>query len=70
MQKAEEIIEKILNERKDLSRDEILGLMEKKKKEAEEKLLESVEKQALEKLKRGEKLTWEEFKVLAEKGLA
>ncbi|MEM3565786.1 MAG: hypothetical protein QXK18_02815 [Candidatus Bathyarchaeia archaeon] len=51
-------------------RGEISAEEEKKKKEAEEKLLESVEKQALEKLKRGEKLTWEEFKVLAEKGLA
>ncbi len=51
-------------------REEISAEEEKKRKETEEKLLESVEKQAVEKLKRGEKLTWEEFKVLAEKGLA
>lgn len=51
-------------------REEIFADEEKKRRETEEKLLESVEKQALEKLKRGEKLTWEEFKVLTEKGLA
>ncbi|MEM3770129.1 MAG: hypothetical protein QXG76_02955 [Candidatus Bathyarchaeia archaeon] len=51
-------------------RGEISADVEKRRKEVEKRLLESVEKQALEKLKRGEKLTWEEFKVLAEKGLA
>jgi len=51
-------------------REEISVEEEKKRREAEEKLLENIEKQAVEKLKRGEKLTWEEFKVLAEKGLA
>ncbi|MEM3507514.1 MAG: hypothetical protein QXT31_07695, partial [Candidatus Bathyarchaeia archaeon] len=35
MQKVEEIIEKILTQRKDLSREKILELMEKKKKDAE-----------------------------------
>ncbi|MBS7636956.1 DUF373 family protein [Candidatus Bathyarchaeota archaeon] len=33
-------------------------------------LLTDETKQAFEKLRRGEKLTWEEFKILAEKGLA
>jgi uncharacterized coiled-coil DUF342 family protein len=51
-------------------REEISTEEEKERKEVEEKLLENIEKQAREKLKRGEKLTWEEFKVLAEKGLA
>ncbi|MBS7621198.1 hypothetical protein KEJ32_03685, partial [Candidatus Bathyarchaeota archaeon] len=60
---------KILDEIKSF-REEISAEEEKRRKEAEEKLLESVEKQAFEKLRRGEKLTWEEFKVLAEKGLA
>ena len=41
----------------------------KKKTERETELMQQLEKQALEKLKRREKLTWEEFKVLAEKGL-
>ena len=35
----------------------------------EKEALKSVEERAKEKLKRGEKLTWEEFKVLAEKGI-
>ncbi|MCS7096368.1 MAG: hypothetical protein N3F10_04085 [Candidatus Bathyarchaeota archaeon] len=39
------------------------------RKKAEEELLKSVEKQALEKLKRGEKLTWEEFKLIADREL-
>jgi len=40
------------------------------RRKSEENLLEIIAKQALEKLKRGEKLTWEEFKILAERGLA
>ncbi|MEM2816636.1 MAG: hypothetical protein QXY34_05575 [Candidatus Bathyarchaeia archaeon] len=39
------------------------------RKKVEEELLESVEKQALEKLKRGERLTWEEFKLVADREL-
>jgi uncharacterized coiled-coil DUF342 family protein len=42
---------------------------EKEKRKAEETLREKLETQAKEKLKRGEKLTWEEFQVLAEKGM-
>lgn len=41
----------------------------KEKKETEDALRESLAKQAMEKLKRGEKLSWEEFQVLAEKGI-
>jgi uncharacterized coiled-coil DUF342 family protein len=62
-------IAKISNEMKSF-KEEISVEEEKERKEAEEKLLENIERQAREKLKRGEKLTWEEFKVLAEKGLA
>ncbi|MEM3602520.1 MAG: hypothetical protein QXN87_07600, partial [Candidatus Bathyarchaeia archaeon] len=40
------------------------------RKKIEEDLMENFEKKAREKLKRGEKLTWEEFKVLTEKGIA
>lgn len=51
-------------------KEENMAEEEKNKKEKEETLLDNIEKQAKEKLKRGEKLTWEEFKVLAEKGIA
>lgn len=62
-------ITKILDEIKSF-KEEISAEEEKERKEAEEKLLENLEKKAIEKMKRGEKLTWEEFKVLVEKGLA
>lgn len=42
---------------------------EEKRKQDEDMLRERLEKQALEKLKRGEKLTWEEFQILAAKGI-
>jgi uncharacterized coiled-coil DUF342 family protein len=48
------------------------GLQEaeqKQKKESEDTLRQTIEKQAREKLKRGEKLSWEEFQLLAEKGM-
>jgi uncharacterized coiled-coil DUF342 family protein len=48
------------------------GLQEaeqKQKKESEDTLRQTIEKQAKEKLKRGEKLSWEEFQLLAEKGM-
>lgn len=51
-------------------KEEILAEEEKARKEREESLLENIERQAKEKLKRGEKLTWEEFKAIAEKGIA
>ncbi|MBX5326852.1 MAG: coiled-coil protein [Candidatus Bathyarchaeia archaeon] len=41
----------------------------KEKTQRETMLMQELEKRALEKLKRHEKLTWEEFKILAEKGL-
>jgi len=40
-----------------------------KKTERETIIMQELEKKALEKLKRREKLTWDEFKILAEKGL-
>jgi uncharacterized coiled-coil DUF342 family protein len=42
---------------------------EKERKESENVLRETLESRAKEKLKRGEKLTWEEFQLLAEKGI-
>jgi uncharacterized coiled-coil DUF342 family protein len=41
----------------------------KERKENEDALRETLERQAKEKLKRGEKLTWEEFQLLAERGI-
>jgi uncharacterized coiled-coil DUF342 family protein len=41
----------------------------KKKTKRQMELLQELEKSALEKMKSGKKLTWEEFKILAEKGL-
>jgi uncharacterized coiled-coil DUF342 family protein len=49
---------------------EIRSEEECERKKIEEDLMENLEKKAREKLKRGEKLTWEEFKVLTEKGIA
>ena len=48
-------------------KEEIREEEEKEKKRIEEVLREKLEKRAREKLKRGEKLTWEEFQILAEK---
>lgn len=42
---------------------------EKEKKHGEEAIRNRLEQQAREKLKRGEKLTWDEFQILAEKGM-
>ena len=44
--------------------------LQKERKESQDALRETLEKQAREKLKRGEKLSWEEFQLLAEKGIA
>lgn len=41
----------------------------KKRTRRQTELMQELEKKALEKMKRGEKLTWDEFKILAEKGL-
>lgn len=69
LEPIKEEIEKILEEIKRL-REEMAAEAEEEKRKSEENLLENVAKNALEKLKRGEKLTWEEFKILTEKGLA
>jgi uncharacterized coiled-coil DUF342 family protein len=50
-------------------KDEMREEEEKTKKKEEDILTEKLEKQAREKLKRGEKLSWEEFQILAEKGM-
>jgi len=44
--------------------------MQKEKEQSESVLRENLERQAKEKLKRGGKLSWEEFQLLAEKGMA
>ena len=51
-------------------KDEMREEERREKKENENALRETLEKQAQEKLKRREKLTWEEFQLLAEKGMA
>jgi uncharacterized coiled-coil DUF342 family protein len=48
---------------------EIREESQKERKESEDTLRETLEIRAREKLKRGEKLTWEEFQLLAEKGI-
>lgn len=70
-----ERIRPIQNEIKEISsqmkllRDEIRAQEETEKKQSEKSFREKLEKQAKEKLKRGEKLSWEEFQLLAEKGI-
>ena len=58
----------ILDEVKPL-REAVRREEEQEKRKNEEALRKKLEKQAREKLKRGEKLTWEEFQILAEKGI-
>ncbi|MGA2768155.1 MAG: hypothetical protein ABSF24_07570 [Candidatus Bathyarchaeia archaeon] len=48
---------------------EVREEVQKEKKESQDALRETLEKQAKEKLKHGEKLSWEEFQLLAEKGM-
>lgn len=48
---------------------EIREELQKEKEESQDALRETLEKKAKEKLKRGEKLSWEEFQLVAEKGM-
>lgn len=64
----QEEIDKVFREIKQV-KGEIREEEEKQKKHSEEALRDKLEQQAREKLKRGEKLTWEEFQLLAEKGM-
>ena len=64
-----EEIKKILEEIKRLE-GEVRAEEEEERRKSEENLLEKIAKQAMDKLKRGEKLSWEEFKILTEKGTA
>jgi len=69
-QKAKPIQEemnKILGQIK-LLKEEIRKEEEKEKKKREEALRSRIEKRAKEKLEQGQKLTWEEFQILTEKG--
>ncbi len=58
-----------LHQRIEPLREELHQMIEENKARHELELRKGLEERALEKLKRGEKLTWEEFKVLAEKGI-
>jgi len=53
-----------------LLKEEIREGEEKERKKIEKALREKLEKQVREKLRRGEKLTWDEFKLLSEGGTA
>lgn len=61
-EKKMEILDRIKRLKEEIREEE-----EREKKRIEEVLREKLEKRAREKLKRGEKLTWEEFQILAEK---
>lgn len=63
-QKCVELMEKI----KDIQK-ELKETADKRQAERQSELKNELEERALAKLKRGEKLLWEEFQVLAEKGL-
>ncbi len=63
-QKCRELVDNIRTLRKGIHEVE-----EKKRVKREKELLKQLEAKAMEKLKRGEKLTWEEFKALSEKGM-
>jgi uncharacterized coiled-coil DUF342 family protein len=63
-QKCVELVEKIRTIERDLKEK-----ADKKQAERQSEIQKELEKRALAKLKRGEKLLWEEFQILAEKGL-
>ena len=63
-QKCVELVEKIRTIERDLKEK-----ADKKHAERQSEIQKELEKRALAKLKRGEKLLWEEFQILAEKGL-
>jgi len=52
----------------ELLKEEIRKKEEKEKKKREDALKRKIRKEAKEKLKQGAKITWEEFKILTEKG--
>jgi len=70
-QKARDLSEKCkrIRDQIKISRERIREAEEKRRTKRETELRKELEEKALEKLKRGEKLTWEEFQVLSEKGL-
>jgi uncharacterized coiled-coil DUF342 family protein len=63
-QQCVELVEKIRTIERDLKEK-----ADKKQAERQSEIQKELEKRALAKLKRGEKLLWEEFQILAEKGL-
>jgi len=67
-QKVHQKFVEVLGKIKSLQQD-LKETADKKQAERQSELKDELEKRALEKLKSGEKLMWEEFQVLAEKGL-
>jgi len=67
-QKIHQKFVEVLGKIKSLQRD-LKETSDKKQAERQSELKDELEKRALEKLKSGEKLMWEEFQLLAEKGL-
>lgn len=68
MRPIQDEFSKVSNHVKQL-KDDLREEEEKERKHGEEALREKLEKQAREKLKRGEKLSWEEFQLLGEDGV-
>jgi uncharacterized coiled-coil DUF342 family protein len=70
-QKAMLVNEKLTNVSNEIKRlqGEIREEQQKGRKQDEDALRQSLEEKAREKLKRGEKLSWQEFQLLSEKGL-
>lgn len=70
-QKSRELDQKCkqLSEQVRTLREKLREFEEEKRKKRETELHKQLEETALDKLKRGEKLTWEEFKALSEKGI-
>jgi uncharacterized coiled-coil DUF342 family protein len=65
----QDIIKKTMDELNVL-RNESRAAEEQQKKQTENLIRSQLEQRAMEKLKKGEKLSWEEFQVLAEKGIS
>lgn len=70
-QKVMLVEEKLVNVSNEIKRlkGEIREEQQKERKQDEDALRQSLEEKAREKLKRGEKLSWQEFQLLSEKGL-
>jgi uncharacterized coiled-coil DUF342 family protein len=70
-EKAKPVREQIISVTTEIRRlkGEVREEEQKERKHSEDELWKSLEEKAREKLKRGEKLSWQEFQLLAEKGV-